>query len=91
MLTDHKFITLSEKTQSPVHLISEKSVGKLATLFSHTRMSSQDTFSDRDGISSGHQTVQGEVNLSSRSLIWTKLREQFLKRDHQFAEAKARM
>ena len=34
--------------------------GKPAALFSHTRNSSQDTFSDRDGISSRHQTVEGK-------------------------------
>ena len=37
-----------------------ESAGKLAALFSHKRKSSQDTFSDRDGISSRHQTVQGK-------------------------------
>ena len=52
MPTDHE----SEKTQCPVHLIS----GKLAAAFSHERKSSQDTFSDGDDTSSGHQKLHGK-------------------------------
>ena len=60
MQTDHEFITLSEKTQCQVHLTSEK--GKPAAVFSpkKKRESSQEAFSDREGVSSGHQSVQGK-------------------------------
>ena len=34
--------------------------GKPAAMFSHKRKSSQETLSDRKGISSGHQPVQGK-------------------------------
>ena len=56
-----------------------ESAGKPAAVFSHKRKSSQDTSSDREGISSGHQTVQGKVKFSSGSLIRKKLRRQFLR------------
>ena len=60
VLTDHEFITPSEKTRCPVHLTPRVCAGKLAALFSLKRKSVQVTFSDRDGISSGHQRVQGK-------------------------------
>ena len=60
VLTDHEFITLSKKTQCPVHLTSVKVQGNLPCCSHTKRKSNQDTFSDREGISSGHQTVQGE-------------------------------
>ena len=53
VLTDHEFITLSEKA-----FLAE--CRETCPVFSHERKSSRDTFSDRDGISSGHQTVQGK-------------------------------
>ena len=67
------------------------SAGKLAALFSHTRKSSQDTFSDRDCISPGHQTVQGKGESFFRfsdpeEAARTVLEE---KRVHQLAEAKS--
>ena len=37
-----------------------ESAGKLAAVFSHKKKSSRDTFTDRDGIASGHQPVQGK-------------------------------
>ena len=43
MPTDHEFITSLEKTQRQAH--------------PHTK-SSQETFSDREGVSSGQQSVQ---------------------------------
>ena len=60
-------------------------------MFSHERKSSQDTFSDRDGISSGHQTVQGKGEsffrfLDPEETVRSALEEQ---RDKQFAEAKS--
>ena len=58
MPTDHEFITHSEKTQCQVHLTSEKVDGNLPQC--STRKSSQETLSDREGISSGHQPVQGK-------------------------------
>ena len=55
------------------------------------RKSSQDTFPDRDGISSGHQTVRGKgetlVRFSNlEETVWLALEEQ---RYHQLAEAKS--
>ena len=37
-----------------------ESARKPAAVFSHTRKSSQETLSDREGVSSGHQPVQGK-------------------------------
>ena len=37
-----------------------RSAGKRAAMFSHKRKSSQETLSDREGISSGRQPVQGK-------------------------------
>ena len=59
-----------------------ESAGKPAAVFSHERKSSEDTFSNRDGISSGHQTVQGKGESFFR---FSDPEEQ---RDHQLAEAK---
>ena len=60
VLTDHEFITLSKKTQCAVHLTSVKVQGNMPCCSHTKRKSNQDTFSDREGISSGHQTVEGE-------------------------------
>ena len=54
-----------------------KSTGKPAAIFSHTRKSSQESHSDRESISSGHQPLQGKD-------------ETFFKfSDHMLAEAKS--
>ena len=42
------------------------SAEKLAAVFSHKRVSSQETPSDREGISSGHQPVQGKDEILFR-------------------------
>ena len=60
-------------------------------MFSHKRKSSQETFSDRDGISSGHQPVQGKIETFFRfsdpeEAARLVLEEQ---RDHLLAEAKS--
>ena len=83
MPTDHEFITLSEKTQCPVHLTSEKVQGNLPQC-SHTRKSSQETLSDIEGVSSGHQTVRGisDPEESARLVLGEQ-------RDHLLAEAKS--
>ena len=52
----HSFRQLSVKFIS----LPRESVGKRAAMFSHKRKSSQETLSDRDGNSSGHQPVQGK-------------------------------
>ena len=88
MPTDHESITLSEKTQCQVHLTSETVQGP-AAMFSHKRKSSQETLSDREGISSGHQTVQGKSETFLRfsdpeEAARSVLEEQ---RDHPLAEA----
>ena len=68
-----------------------ESAGKPAAVFSHERKSSQESRSDRDGISSGHQTIQGKGESFFRfsdpeEAARTVLVEQ---RDHQLAEAKS--
>ena len=68
-----------------------ESAGKLAAVFSHKRKSSQDTFSDRDCISSGLQTVQGKGESVFRFSDPEEAARTFLeeRRDHQLAEAKS--
>ena len=57
---DHEFITLSEKTQCPVYLISEKVQGNLPC-FSHTKESRVKTlFLTEKAFHQGHQTVLGK-------------------------------
>ena len=68
-----------------------ESAGKPAAMFPHKRKSSQDTFFDREGISSGHQTVQGKGETFVRfscpeETVSVALEQQ---RDHQLAEAKS--
>ena len=63
---------------------------KPAAVFSHKGKSIQDTFSDREGISEGHQSVQGKGASFFRfsdpeEAARAVLEEQ---RDHQLAEAK---
>ena len=62
--------------------------GKLAAVFSHKRKSSQETLSNREGNSSGHQPVRGEDEALSRfsDPEEAALEEQ---RDHLLAEAKS--
>ena len=55
-LTDHEFNSFRENSVSSSSHFRECS-GKTAAVFSH-RKSSQETLSDREGVSSGHQTVQ---------------------------------
>ena len=60
-------------------------------MFSHTRKSSQETLSDREGVSSGHQPVQGKgetfLRLSDpEDAAKLVLEEQ---RDHLLAEARS--
>ena len=91
MPTDHEFITPSDK--NPVSSSSHfpESAGKFAAVFSHKRKLSQETLSDREGISSGHQPFQGKDETVLRfsdpeEAARTVLEEQ---RDHQLAEAKS--
>ena len=60
-------------------------------MFSHKRKSSQESFSDREGISLAHRAVRGENEALSRlseseNAARLALEEQ---RHHQFAEAKS--
>ena len=88
--TDHEFVTPSEKTQCQVHLTPEKVQGNLAAVFSLKRKSSQETLSDREGISLGHQPVQGK----DETLLGFSVPEEAARlvleeqRDHPLAEAK---
>ena len=85
---------LQRKTQCQVHLTSRESAGKLAAMFSHQKKSSQETLSDREGISSGHQPVQWKDETFFRFsdpeeaaiLVLLVLDEQG---DHLLAEAKS--
>ena len=65
--------------------------GKLAAVFSHTRKSSQETLSDREGISSGHQPVQGKDETPSRISVPEEAARLVLEeqRGHLLAEAKS--
>ena len=70
-----------------------ESAGKPAAVFSHKRNSSQETFADRRGISSGHPPVQGKGETLLRfsdpeKAARTVLEEQ---RDHLLADAKSEM
>ena len=89
--TDREFVTLSEKTQCPVHLTSEKVKGNLPQCFHTKRMSSQETLSDREGVSSGHQSVLGKGETFFRFSDPEEPARTVLedKRDHLLAEAKS--
>ena len=68
-----------------------ESAGKPAALFSHTRKSSQETFSEREGVSSGHQSVPGKGETFFRfsdpaEAARTVFEEQS---DHLFADAES--
>ena len=81
MPTDHEFITPLEKTQRQTHPQTKESRVK----------SSQEPFSDREGISSRQQSVQGKGETFFRfshleEAARTVLEEQ---RDHLLAEAKS--
>ena len=67
-----------------------ESAGKPAAVFSHKGKSNQETFSDKEGVSSGQQSVQGKGESCFRfsdpeEAARTVLEEQ---RDHLLAEAK---
>ena len=68
-----------------------ESAGKPAAVLSHKRKSRPDTFSDRDGISSGHQPVQGKrdtvFSVSDPEEASTFVFEEHS--DHLLAEAKS--
>ena len=85
MPTDHEFITLSEKNS-----LSSSSHLRESALFSHNRKSSQETFSDRENISSGHQPGQGKdetlFRFSDREEAARLVLEE--QRDHLLPEAK---
>ena len=68
-----------------------ESAGKLAAMFSHKRKSSQETLSDREGISSGHQPVQGKDETLFRFSDLEEAARLVLEeqRDHPLAEAKS--
>ena len=91
MPTDHEFITRSENSQCPRSSDFRESAGKLVAVFSHQRKSSQDTFFDRDGISSGHQTVQGKGESFFRFSDLEEAARTFLEeqRDHHLTEVKS--
>ena len=65
------------------------SAGKLVAGFSHERMSSQETVSDRECPSSGHQPVRGEDEALSRLFESENAADWTLKnkKDHLLAEA----
>ena len=66
-----------------------ESAGKLAAMLSHKRKSSQETLSDREGVSSGRQPVQGRGETFfrfSEEAARIVLEEH---RDHLLAEAKS--
>ena len=78
-----KFISLPRKCRETCRSVLTHAV------FSHKRKSSQDTFSDRESRSSGHQSVRGEDETPSRfsdpeNAARLSLEEQ---RDHALAEA----
>ena len=90
VLTDHESITLYGKTQCPVHLTFVKVETCRIVL---TQKSGQDTISHKEGVSSGHQTVQGKgdtfVTFSNpEDAARLVLEEQ---RDHQLAEPKSEL
>ena len=91
VLTDHEFITLPTKTQCSVHLTSVKVQGNLPRCCHTIRKSSQDKSSDMEGISSGHQTVQGEgetfVRIFKPQETWRLVLED--RREDLFAGAKS--
>ena len=77
--TNHEFITLSEKTQCPVHLTSEKLQGNLPQC-SHTQEGRvKKHFPTEEAFPEDINQFKEKVKLSSGSLIRKKLREQFLK------------
>ena len=69
----------------------QESAGEASEVFSNKRRSSQETFSDSEGVSSGHQSVQGKGETFFRvsdpeEAARFVLEEQ---RDNQLAEAKS--
>ena len=90
MQTDHEFITVSEKTQCPVHLTSEKVQETFRNVFTQKKVESRNTFRQRS-ISSGRQPVQGKGETFFRfsgqeEAARTALEGQ---RDHLLADAKS--
>ena len=77
METDHEFIAHFQKKSVSNSSRFRESAGKAAAVFSHKRKSSQETLSDREGVSSGHQSVQGKGETFFRTL--GTVRDQFLK------------
>ena len=67
-----------------------KSAGKPAALFSHKRKSSPDTFSDREGVSSGHQG-EGETFFRFYDPEEAARTVPEAQRDHLLAEAKSKI
>ena len=82
-------ITCLENSVSSSSLFRE-SAGKPAAIFSHTRKSSQETLTDREGISSGHQPVPGKDETLFRFSDLEEAARLVLEeqRDHLLAEAK---
>ena len=89
MPIDHEFITPSEKTQCQVHLTSEKVQGNLPQC-SRTEESRVKTLSDKEGLSSGHQPVQGKDETLFRFFDPEEAARLVLEeqRDHLLAEGK---
>ena len=79
LLTDHEFITLSEKTQCPVHLTSEKVQGNLPQCSDTKENRVKKHFPTEKAFPQDINQFKENVKLSSSSLIRKKLREQFLK------------
>ena len=89
MQTDHELITLSEKTQCPVHLTSEKVQGSLPHCSHIQKIESRNIFRQK-AFPQDINHFQEKVKHSSGSLIWKKLREQLgleEQRDPLLAEA----
>ena len=87
---DHEFITPSEKTVCPIHLVSEQVRGDLQ-LCSHTQDSRVKNLIATDGIPSAHQLVQGENEALSR-LSESKNDTRLIfeeQRDHPLSEARS--
>ena len=91
VLTEHDFITVSEKSQCQIHLTSEKVHGNLPQCFQTKRKSSQETLFDSEGISSERQPVQGKGETFFRFCNPEEASRFVLEeqRDHLLAEAKS--
>ena len=88
--TDHEFITPTKKTQCQVHLTCEQVQGDLQQC-SHTRKLSQESRSDREGVSLARRADRGENEALSRlseseNAAILALEEQI---NHLLAEAKS--